>query len=278
MKVIKKVNVLTTKQIAHVFAEKQILKLVESPFIVSFLGSFQNTTNLYCVMEYVPGGELFHFLCHRGTLLSSEAAFYAAEVTMAFCTLHAIKCVYRDLKPENVLISASGHIKLTDFGLAKLLSHGEKAYTTCGTPEYISPEVIRGEGYDENCDWWQLGVLLYEMIAADTPFNSQCPYELYSNILTKKVEFTNAFDDTTQDLISKLLHKDASKRIPQREILKHDFFAGMCWEQVNELRLTPPFIPTLSDPLDSSYFDDFTEKAEEDLTTEASLQTVFDGY
>ena len=116
------------------------------------------------------------------------------------------------------------------------------------------------------------------MIEADTPFNNPSPYLLYSNILTKKVEFTNAFDDTTQDLISKLLHKDVSKRIPQREILRHDFFAGMCWEQVKELRLTPPFIPTLSDTLDSSYFDDFTEKAEEGRAMEVSRQAAFEGY
>jgi len=126
VKVMKKAPITTAKQLAQVFAEKQILRLVESPFIVSFLGSFQNPISLYCVMEYVPGGELFRLLCDRGMLLRSEAAFYAAEVIMAFCTLHAIKCVYRDLKPENVLISASGHVKLVDFGLAKLLLHGKR--------------------------------------------------------------------------------------------------------------------------------------------------------
>ena len=278
VKVMKKEVIMTAKQVVHVFAEKQILRLVESPFIVSFLGSFQNPISLYCVMEYVPGGELFRLLCDRDTLLRSKTAFYTTKMTMALYTLHAIKCVYRDLKPENVLISASGHVKLVDFGLAKLLSHEEKTYTTCGTPEYMSPEVIGGVGYDENCDWWQLGVLLYEMIAANTPFNNPSPYLLYSNILTKKVEFTNAFDDVTKDLISKLLHKDASKRITQTEILGHGFFAEMCWKHVNELRLTPPFVPTLSDPLDSSYFDDFTEKAEEGRAMEASRQAAFEGY
>ena len=278
VKVMKKKHLLKTKQVAHVFAEKQILRLVQSPFIVSFLGSFQTPSSLFCVMEYVPGGELFRFLCERDTLSCSEAAFYAAEVTMAFCTLHAIKCAYRDLKPENVLISASGHTKLADFGLAKVLLQGEKTYTTCGTHEYISPEVIDGVGYDETCDWWQLGILLYEMIAAETPFVSPNPYELYSNILTKKVQFTSAFDETTKGLISDLLHKDPSKRITQREILGHGFFAGMCWEQVKELGLTPPFVPTLSAALDSSYFENFAESQTEEETMEASLQAAFIGY
>ena len=278
IKVTRKAQVLKAKQVSHVFTEKQVLSLVESPFIVTFLGSFQDSKYLYCTLEYVPGGELFRLLCERTALSGPEAAFYTAEMTMAICDLHAIKCAYRDLKPENVLISASGHIKLTDFGLAKLLAGEERAFTLCCTPEYISPEVINGLGYDETCDWWQLGILLYEMIAGQTPFSSSNPYELYSNILTNKVRFTSAFDETTQDIVSKLLHKDASKRIPQREILKHGFFAEMCWEQVKELRLTPPFIPTLSDPLDSSYFEDFTVKTEEDATMEASLQAVFEGY
>ena len=165
VKVMKKAHILKTKQVAHVFAEKQILQLVASPFIVSSLGSFQDTAHLYLVLEYVPGGELFHLLCDWDTVSRSVATFYAAEVTMAFCTLHAMKCAYRDLKPENVLISASGHVKLVDLGLAKMLFGGEKTFTACGTPEYISPEVIDGMGYDERCDWWQLGILLYEMIA-----------------------------------------------------------------------------------------------------------------
>jgi serine/threonine protein kinase len=278
VKVMRKVHVLKMKQVEHVFAEKRILSLIDSPFIVSFFGSFQNPFSLYCVMEYVPGGELFRLLCERDTLSRSEAAFYTAELTMALCSLHAIRCAYRDLKPENILISASGHVKVADFGLSKLLARGEKTYTTCGTHEYIPPEVIDGTGYDETCDWWQLGILLYEMIAAETPFASLNPYALYTNILTKKVEFTDAFDDITKDFITKLLHKDPSKRIHQSDILKHAFFADMSWEKVRALGLQPPFVPALSGEMDSSYFESFGEENGEEGTLEPALQAAFEGY
>jgi serum/glucocorticoid-regulated kinase 2 len=189
-----------------------------------------------------------------------------------------MRCVYRDLKPENVLISASGHAKLADLGLVKMLFDREKTFTTCGTPEYISPEVIDGMGYDEMCDWWQLGILLYEMIAGRTPFNSESSYELYSNILTKQLEFTDQFDEVAKDFLAKLLHKNPYQRIHQSDILNHDFFGDMSWEEVKRLGLTPPFVPTLSDPLDTSYFEDFKEKRWEEGTIEDSLQAEFEGY
>ena len=278
VKVMNKAHLLKAKQAEHVFAERQILELMSSPFIVTFYGSFQDPANLYLVLEYVPGGELFHFLCERSTLSRSVATFYIAEVTMAFCALHTRRCAYRDLKPENVLISASGHVKLVDLGLAKVLFGEEKAYSLCGTPEYIPPEVIDGKGYNETCDWWQLGILLYEMITGRTPFTCENPYELYSNILTKKVEFTDKFDEVAKDFTAKLLHKSPAQRISQRDILTHGFFDDISWEEVKELGLTPPFVPTLSDPLDTSYFEHFKEKCWEEGAIEASLQTAFEGY
>ena len=278
VKVMKKEYILRSKQVAHVFAEKRILRLTESPFIVSFMGSFQDSINLYCIMEYAPGGELFRLLCERETLTRPEAAFYIAEVTMALCSLHAIHCAYRDLKPENILISATGHVKLADFGLAKLLQHREKTFTTCGTPEYISPEIIEGMGYDETSDWWQLGILLYEMAFASTPFATPSPYELYSNVLTKKVEFPSDSDEITQDLITQLLHKDPHRRIKQEDLLRHRFFEEMNWPQVKTLALHPPFVPRIDDEFDSSYFENFEEKLVEELPLEASKQAFFDGY
>ena len=278
VKIMKKMYILRTKQVAHVLAEKQIVRLVDSPFIVAFLGSFQDSVNLYCVLEYVPGGELFRLLCERETLSRAEATFYAAEVTLALCTLHAIRCAYRDLKPENILISATGHVKLADFGLAKVLKHRDRTFTTCGTPEYIAPEIIEGMGYDETSDWWQLGILLYEMISAQTPFATPSPYELYSNILTKKVAFPSSFDEVTKDFIGQLLHKDPHKRIQQQDILQHRFFADMNWPHVKALQLHPPFVPTIADPFDSSYFENFTEKPEEEAVLDASMQAQFDGY
>ena len=278
VKVMNKAHLIKSKQVTHVFAEKQILRLVDSPFVVTYIGTFQDATNLFCVMEYLSGGELFRLLCERDVLTRADATFYAAEVTMALCALHGIHCVYRDLKPENVLISSLGHTKLADLGLAKMLLRDERTFTTCGTPEYISPEVIEGMGYKESCDWWQLGILLYEMMSAQTPFASTSPYLLYSNILTMKVRFGEEFDDASRSLISQLLNKNPENRLKECEILRHEFFAGVNWRQVKELGLKPPFIPELADPFDSIYYDNPKKLREEEGCIEDCLQSAFDGY
>ena len=278
VKVWRKAHVLKTKQVKHVFTEKMILRLIDSPFVVSFLGSFQSPTSLFCLLEYAPGGELFHLLCERDHFTRADAAFYAAEVTLALRALHRYQCVYRDLKPENVLISSTGHVKLADLGLAKVLQSHERTYTVCGTPEYISPELIEGSGCTEASDRWQLGVLMYEMMSGKTPFISSDPYRLYSNILTQSVEFQTAFDEHTQDLISHLLQKNPDKRITDSEIFKHAFFRDMDWSKVQKLTVSPPFVPSLASEFDSSYYRNVKSKWVETGSIDESLQYIFEGY
>lgn len=140
-------------------------------------GMAQDTRFLYIAMEYVAGGELFTYLRSATKFSPSQACFYAAQVTMMFEYLHSKNVIYRDLKPENLLIAPDGYLKLTDFGFAKIVEG--RTYTLCGTPEYLAPEILTNKGHGKGVDWWTLGVLLYEMIAGIDPFNDDDPMAIY---------------------------------------------------------------------------------------------------
>lgn len=162
-------------------------------------------------LEYVPGGELFSLLRQRGKFDSKTSVFYAAEIVCALEYLHNLQIVYRDLKPENILLDVEGHLKLTDFGFAKRITN--KTYTLCGTPEYLAPEVILSRGHDQCCDWWTLGVIIFEFLSGTPPFFDENQYRVYEKILTTKIEWPRYFDSSAKDLIKKLLVSDPTKRL-----------------------------------------------------------------
>lgn len=145
MKVMKKTEIVRLKQIEHIMNEKKILDDIHMPFLVNLIGSFKDSINLYFVMEYISGGELFSFLRRSQKFSNNVAKFYAAEVVLAFEYLHAKDIIYRDLKPENLLLTVEGHLKITDFGFAKYVP--DQTWTLCGTPDYLAPEIIQSKGY-----------------------------------------------------------------------------------------------------------------------------------
>jgi len=160
MKILKKSKLDHVYHRMHTISERQILQNVNSPFVVKLHCAFQNSKNLYLVLEYLSGGSLFELLSKQKSLLEDSVRFYAAEITLALEDLHSRNIVYRDLKPENILVDLNGHIKLTDFGLSKQgVISGTKAYTTCGTAEYLAPEMLLGKGHDHAVDWWSLVIL-----------------------------------------------------------------------------------------------------------------------
>ena len=161
LKILKKEAIIRLNQLNHIMSEVDLMMRIEHPFIVNMLGCFQDTEALYLCLEFVPGGEVFTILREEGRFSSDTSKFYAAEIAMAFEYLHSYHIVYRDLKPENLLISAQGHIKITDFGFSKLIQPGEKAWTLCGTPEYLAPEIIQSKGHSIEVDWWAFGIILY---------------------------------------------------------------------------------------------------------------------
>merc|ERR1719356_937930 len=172
------------KQENHIKWEKKILVGIRHPFIVNLEAFFQDKFHLYLVLELVQGGEFFSLLRKTGVLQIPHAAFYASQIVLIFQFLHKNRIVYRDLKPENLLIGLDGYLKLTDFGFAKRLDGKKKTQTLCGTPEYIAPEILRNQGHGFPVDWWALGILLFEMFCGNPPFEDDDAMKIYKKILT----------------------------------------------------------------------------------------------
>ena len=209
-KQLKKYDIVKFKQVDHLKNENYILYSLEHPFIVKMEGMTQDKRFLYIAMEYVAGGELFTYLRSVGKFSPNQACFYASHVTLMFEYLHSKNVIYRDLKPENLLIDPDGYLKLTDFGFAKIVEG--RTYTLCGTPEYLCPEILTNKGHGKGVDWWTLGILIYEMIAGIDPFNDDDPMAIYQNILRGVIKFPRKFDRDARSLVKHLPQADLSKR------------------------------------------------------------------
>jgi len=262
IKILKKDKIVKMKQVEHTKYEKQILDQVRCPFVVNLLGFFQDAKNLYLVMDYVPGGEMFYHLRKAGRFTDEVARFYAAEVVLAWEFLHSRNIIYRDLKPENLLINSNGHLKVTDFGFAKKVD--DRTWTVCGTPEYLAPEIILSRGYGKAVDWWALGVLIYEMLVGYPPFFDDDPYEIYEKIVAGKVKYPNFMKPTAKDLINNLLQTDLSKRFGNlkdgvNDIKNHKWFAGIDWVALAQCKVQPPFVPVVNSLDDTSNFQPYDE-------------------
>ena len=200
LKILKKTEILRLKQVDHIYSEYIILSMIYHPFIIEMKGV--NTTdqyNLYFLLEYIPGGELFSLLRSMKNFPVNHAKFYSAHIVTIFEYLHNKNIIYRDLKPENILINQNGYLKLTDFGFAKIIT--DLTYTLCGTPEYLAPEIITNKGHGKPVDWWTFGILLYEMLVGIDPFNDNDPMGIYQKILKCKVKFPKNFDKNAKSLI-----------------------------------------------------------------------------
>lgn len=233
LKTIRKKKMLELNQKSVVIAERTLMYSLEKhPFIVKLCFAFQTDVKFYLGLEYASGGELLHFIQSWSVFAIEDIRLYVAEIVLALEHVHRNNIIYRDLKAENVLLSKQGHIKLTDFGLAKEIEVGEGAKTLCGTAEYIAPEVIEGKEYGFKVDWWSLGVLFYQMMFGDVPFYDEVPTVLFDKILHEEPMFPKFGHKTATDLIRKLLTKNPDERPDIDEIKSHDFFHGLNWEKV----------------------------------------------
>mmetsp|Transcript_21152 Transcript_21152/g.48557 ORF Transcript_21152/g.48557 Transcript_21152/m.48557 type:complete len:371 (-) Transcript_21152:159-1271(-) len=282
LKILKKSEVLRLKQVEHVKAETAILAQIEHPFIVNLLATFQDEKRLFLVLEFVNGGELFSHLRKEGRLPNDDARFYAGEITLAFQYLHSKNIVYRDLKPENLLIDSEGHIKMTDFGFAKFVE--DRTWTLCGTPEYLAPEIIQSKGHGRAVDWWALGVLIFEMLAGYPPFYDENPFGIYQKVLAGRIDFPRHFDVKAKDLIKRLLTHDRAKRFgclkaAAEDIKKHKWNKGLEWEALLDRQVTPSFIPSVKAPDDTTLFDRYPESTEASAPTISTKdQELFEGF
>lgn len=262
LKILSMADVIKLKQVEHVKNEKNILSQVSHPFIVSMVWSHKDKSCLYMLFTFVCGGELFSYLRSSGKFSSATSFFYAAEIVSALEYLHSLSIVYRDMKPENLLLDREGHLKITDFGFAKKIQ--DRTWTLCGTPEYLAPEIIQSKGHNKAVDWWALGILIYEMLAGFPPFFDDNPFGIYEKILSGKIDWPKSIDNLGKDLIKKLLVIDRTKRIGNlkagaEDVKKHKWFKGVDWEDVYYRKLKPPLVPKLKYEGDTSNFDDYPE-------------------
>lgn len=264
LKVMAKHDLVKQKQVEHVKSEKAILEQVAHPFLLELLWSHQDSSFLYMLFPYVVGGELFSYLRRAGRFSSETTLFYSAEIISALEYLHSISVIYRDLKPENLLLDSEGHLKIIDFGFAKKVP--EKTWTLCGTPEYLAPEIIQAKGHNKAVDWWALGILLFEMLAGFPPFYDSDPFRLYEKIILCKVSWPRDTppDPLAKNLVSRLLVQDPNKRLGNlrngaKDIKKHRYFQPIDWAGVASKQLKPPIIPEFSSEGDTSNFEEYLE-------------------
>uniref|UniRef100_T1K6W5 cGMP-dependent protein kinase n=1 Tax=Tetranychus urticae TaxID=32264 RepID=T1K6W5_TETUR len=259
-----KVFINTTQQQEHLINEKVVQKIAsQHQFVVKLYRTFKDQHCLYFLLEAALGGELWTLLKKRGRFDESEARFYLGCVIEAIEFLHSNKIIYRDLKPENCLLDATGYLKITDFGFSKIITPATKTWTFCGTPEYAAPEIILNRGHDKAVDFWALGILLYELLTGVPPFQSTDPLKTYNIVL-------RGFDDIVFDskcfsinaihLIRRLCRDNPCERLGVQknginDVKKHKWFHGFDWEGLVNRQLKPPIVPILSGPADTRYFD-----------------------
>jgi len=266
IKILKKAEIIRLKQVDHVLSENSILATISHPFIVYMEGFAQDERYLYLVLEFVPGGELFTYLRGVGRLEPPHAVLYGAQVALMFEYLHSKNIIYRDLKPENLLITTDGYLKLTDFGFAKVVEG--RTYTLCGTPEYLAPEILLNKGHGKPVDWWTLGIFIYEMLAGIDPFTDEDPMAIYQKILKGKVKFPRTFDKDGKSLVKHLLVADLSKRYGNlkngaNDIKTHRWFKDINWEGLLQKKLPALYKPTVRSADDVSNFSSYPESETE---------------
>uniref|UniRef100_A0A7S2I1P8 cGMP-dependent protein kinase n=1 Tax=Alexandrium andersonii TaxID=327968 RepID=A0A7S2I1P8_9DINO len=271
LKALSKGHIAAQNQERSVMNEKGILRMTHSPFLVRLAATFNGDQHLYFLLEPAMGGELFT-IYQRKNFYGSEkhARFYVACVLRGFEHLHARQIIYRDLKPENLLLDSKGYCKVTDFGLAKfVIGH---TYTTCGTPDYFAPEMVMGAGHTNAVDWWTLGVLVYELMMSDTPFSAQDTIHIFRKVQRgiEAVSFPSKTD--WAPLVKSLCKQEPSERLPMRKgggkaVEEHAWFtkAGFDWKALDKRTMVAPYIPQVKSASDMTNFEANEEDAPPDL-------------
>ena len=265
MKVLDKKFVIKKKQILHTKTERIALEKLKHPFIVKLNYAFQDSQNLYFITEFLQGGELFFHLRKNLGFKEKAVKFYMSQVLLALEFMHNNNYIYRDLKPENIMIDKEGNIKLTDFGLSKIMRPNETTHTLCGTAEYLAPEVLFGQAYDKTCDWFSFGVVIFEMFCGYHPFKTKNK-KIDPTIYFRKTYIPDKVGKNAKDLIEKLFVNNPKKRLGYNstdEVKNHPFFKDIDFDKVLNKEYNPPFVPKLDNETDLKYFDEIIGDVDE---------------
>ena len=288
LKSIYKGQVIATNQVEHILNEKKIMQMCSHPFLLRLAAAYQDADTLFMLVELVLGGELFSVLRQQGSFQEPVAAFYGAITASAFEYLHDRQIVYRDLKPENLLLDSVGYLKVIDFGFAKEVA--SKTWTLCGTPEYLAPEIILNKGHNSCADWWSLGVLIYEMIMGGAPFaDDHDPMQIYQKILRgvlpQPKPGQKSMGKDAKGIVDRLLTKEPTERLGCMkhgvdEVKRHAFFSKINWQRLEKKLIQAPYIPSIDDPLDTSNFDQEWEVPENEYkaSNNASTAHLFESF
>mmetsp|Transcript_1258 Transcript_1258/g.3937 ORF Transcript_1258/g.3937 Transcript_1258/m.3937 type:complete len:390 (-) Transcript_1258:150-1319(-) len=283
MKTLRKAALVKRNQLMHTQTERNILQNIQHPFLVNLKFAFQTPDKLYMVLEFMGGGELFHWLKTHRKFSEPRGKLYAAEITLALEALHSRDIIYRDLKPENILLDLDGHLRLTDFGLSKDNIMGSGAAggtkTFCGTPEYLAPEILENKGHGKGVDWWSFGTLVYEMICGLPPFYDTNVQRMYHKILHAPLRFPSHLSPDAKGFLHGLLQRKVDTRLGSgtdaQEVKDHAWFSDLDWDKVFRKEYIPEFVPSASkgggyDGSDATFFD-------EEFTNEKPIDSVVNG-
>jgi len=257
LKAISKLQVVHNKQTAQMLSEKKVMEHLNSAFVVNLIRTYKDDWWLYLLLDVCLGGELFTIHRKVGSFDEASARFFTSCVILGFIHMHGHNIAYRDLKPENLVLDSDGYLKITDFGLSKFIIDGN-TFTMCGTPDYLAPEIITGQGHGLAVDWWALGVLIFELVASHAPFCDRSMNSMFKNIMVCQFEFPKVFSLECKDIVNRLLQVSPIKRLGVikggHDLLKRQaWFKDFDWKALMERKFQVPMKPTVKsfDDLDN---------------------------
>jgi len=252
----------------HVVDERNVMTLTDHPFILKLHNSYYDERYVYLLLELCLGGELFMYLRKYNKFNEQQARFYAASIVFAFEHLHSKSIVYRDLKPENLMLDDVGFLKVVDFGLAKVVKG--RTWTICGTPEYLAPEVVLSKGHNKGVDYWALGILIFELTAGYCPFVGEDNMQIYKLIVENKIDFPTNVTPTLRDIVREFtktsqLTRLGLKRPGTKLIREHSWFTGFDWPSLENLTMAPPIPTKVRSKTDISNFEEYTGSEQDEI-------------